>query len=161
MLKPLFSKLGPLEFGDPRKSLALPKSVTTLFELSTPDQSRLITSVYIDFNILAFAFRADTLWGLGFVSFAFTRAASLIESTFANFVFRSTATLLRLSRPLRSSSCDCKLYIWASLHATYVVSCSNRRATFVKLPSSSNRTCARCEGPALYRTYYRVSLGWR
>ena len=84
-----------------------------------PDQSRLITSVYIDFDLLALAFQADTLSGRDFVSFAFARAssfsaspiASLIESIFANFVFKSTATRLRFFGPLRSLNCDCKLYI--------------------------------------------------
>src|SRR6266702_6495241 len=70
--------------------------------IPTPDQSRLITSVYVDFDILALAFRADTLSSRDFVSFAFACAfsfsaspiASLIESIFANFVFKSMATRL-------------------------------------------------------------------
>ena len=49
----------------------------------------------MDFDKLALAFQADTLSGHDFVSFAFTYAfsffaspiASLIESTFKNFVF--------------------------------------------------------------------------
>jgi hypothetical protein len=73
----------------------------------------------MDFNILALAFRADTLLGRNFVSFTFTRIssfstlpiASLIKSTFINFVFRSIATHLCFFRPLRSLSYDCKLYI--------------------------------------------------
>jgi len=72
-----------------------------------PNQSRLTTSVYIDFDILALAFQADTLSGRDFVSFAFIYAssfsaspiASLIESTFVNFVFKSTATCLHFFGP--------------------------------------------------------------
>ena len=89
---------------------------------------------------MALAFWADALWGRDITSFASIYASSfstlsitfLIESTFINFVFGSTATFLRFFGPLRSLSCDYKLYIWASLYATSVVSCLNCRATFCK-----------------------------
>jgi hypothetical protein len=61
----------------------------------------------MDFDILALAFRADTLSGRDFVSFTFARAssfsalpiASLIKSTFTSFIFGSTATRLRFLGP--------------------------------------------------------------
>ena len=134
-------KIGPLEVGHPPKLATSIKWPPTTTSLHTSTTTYIACHSNMKSCILAFANPSAVLLAsfsgsLALIYTSFSAASSiafLIVSIFANLVFGSTTTRLRLFGPRSSSICDSKLCILLWHTAFCADSCPIRLPAFFKI----------------------------